>query len=125
MSRRPRYWPLRHPALRFWLPLCSATDEHPRSTPGAGHNGPRRRAADFVEPDASGQVGVRTLKVDQTKVDRLMELVGELNVAKNGLAFLAVAAEEEFGSRALSRRIKDQYAGSSRRCAASWNCRTP
>ncbi|GIF05869.1 chemotaxis protein CheA [Actinoplanes siamensis] len=61
--------------------------------------------------DAGGQVGTRVLKVDQEKVDRLMELVGELNVAKNGLTFLAAAAEEEFGSRALSRRIKDQYAG--------------
>jgi two-component system chemotaxis sensor kinase CheA len=40
-----------------------------------------------------------------------MELVGELNVAKNGLTFLAQSAEEEFGSRALGRRIKDQYSG--------------
>ncbi|MER7006102.1 chemotaxis protein CheA [Dactylosporangium sp. NPDC000555] len=68
---------------------------------------PDRRAAD-ADP---GQVGSRVLKIDQAKVDRLMELVGELNVAKNGLTFLAEAAEEEYGSRALSRRIKDQYAG--------------
>ncbi|GIE93465.1 chemotaxis protein CheA [Paractinoplanes rishiriensis] len=61
--------------------------------------------------DPGGQVGSRILKVDQEKVDHLMELVGELNVAKNGLTFLAQAAEEEFGSRALSRRIKDQYSG--------------
>ena len=40
-----------------------------------------------------------------------MELAGELNVAKNALTFLADAAEHEFGSRELSRRIKDQYAG--------------
>lgn len=61
--------------------------------------------------DPGGQVGSRILKVDQEKVDHLMELVGELNVAKNGLTFLARDAEEEFGSRALSRRIKDQYSG--------------
>jgi two-component system, chemotaxis family, sensor kinase CheA len=61
--------------------------------------------------DPGGQVGSRVLKVDQEKVDHLMELVGELNVAKNGLTFLAQAAEEEFGSRALARRIKDQYSG--------------
>ncbi|MFC7527185.1 chemotaxis protein CheA [Actinoplanes sp. GCM10030250] len=61
--------------------------------------------------DPGGQVGTRVLKVDQEKVDRLMELVGELNVAKNGLTFLADEAEEEFGSRVFSRRIKDQYAG--------------
>jgi two-component system chemotaxis sensor kinase CheA len=61
--------------------------------------------------DPGNQVGSRVLKVDQEKVDHLMELVGELNVAKNGLTFVAQAAEEEFGSRALSRRIKDQYSG--------------
>ena len=61
--------------------------------------------------DPGGQVGTKILKVDQEKVDHLMELVGELNVAKNGLTFLAAAAEEEFGSRVLSRRIKDQYSG--------------
>ncbi|BBH64217.1 hypothetical protein ACTI_09020 [Actinoplanes sp. OR16] len=61
--------------------------------------------------DPGGQVGTKVLKVDQEKVDRLMELVGELNVAKNGLTFLADSAEEEFGSRVLGRRIKDQYAG--------------
>ena len=61
--------------------------------------------------DPGGHVGNKILKVDQEKVDRLMELVGELNVAKNGLVFLAQAAEEEFGSRALGRRIKDQYSG--------------
>src|ERR1044071_8396063 len=40
-----------------------------------------------------------------------MELVGELNVAKNGLTFLADAAEEEFGRRGLGRRIKGQFSG--------------
>ncbi|GAA4948772.1 chemotaxis protein CheA [Actinoplanes utahensis] len=69
------------------------------------------RADERRADDPGGQVGTRVLKVDQEKVDRLMELVGELNVAKNGLTFLADAAEEEFGSRVLSRRIKDQYAG--------------
>ena len=80
------------------------------STPG-GYDGPRRRASDFVDVDHHGQVGNRTLKVDQGKIDRLMELVGELNVAKNGLTFLAEAADEEFGNRLLARRIKDQYGG--------------
>jgi len=61
--------------------------------------------------DAGGPTGGRLLKVGQEKVDHLMELVGELNVAKNGLTFLAQSAEEEFGSRALARRIKDQYGG--------------
>lgn len=74
-----------------------------------------RRATDAApeqgKPTDQGHVGSRILKVDTDKVDRMMELAGELNVAKNALAFLANAAEQEFGSRELGRRIKDQYAG--------------
>ncbi|GID67429.1 hypothetical protein Acy02nite_53100 [Actinoplanes cyaneus] len=88
-------------------PVLAALAAPPAATPaGAPADLPAARA-----DDPGGQVGTRVLKVDQEKVDRLMELVGELNVAKNGLTFLAAAAEEEFGSRALSRRIKDQYSG--------------
>lgn len=38
-----------------------------------------------------------------------MNLVGELIVAKNALPFLATRADRVFGSRELSREIKDQY----------------
>ena len=51
----------------------------------------------------------RTLRVDQEKVDQLMNLVGELVVAKNSLPFLARRAEQQFGLRELGREIKDQY----------------
>lgn len=57
--------------------------------------------------------GSRILKIEQSKVDRLLDLVGELVVAKNSLPFVAVAAEQE-GHRALARRIKDEYAVVSR-----------
>jgi two-component system chemotaxis sensor kinase CheA len=50
------------------------------------------------------------LKVDQEKVDRLMSLIGEMVVAKNGLPFLAARAETVYGVRELSREIKTQYA---------------
>ena len=63
-----------------------------------------------VQEGDPSQVGIRTLKVDQEKVDYLVDLVGELIVAKNALPFLASAAEEEFGARVLARRMKDQYA---------------
>lgn len=53
--------------------------------------------------------GERTLRVEQGKVDALMNLVGELVVAKNALPFLARDAELRFGSRELSREIKDKY----------------
>jgi two-component system chemotaxis sensor kinase CheA len=92
----------------FDHPVTAALTAPPAAVP-AGETAPAELAGRADDP--GGQVGTRVLKVDQEKVDRLMELVGELNVAKNGLTFLAAAAEEEFGSRALSRRIKDQYAG--------------
>jgi len=52
----------------------------------------------------------RTLKVDQFKVDRLMNLIGEMVVAKNSLPYLASRAETQYGVRELSREIKAQYA---------------
>lgn len=61
-------------------------------------------------PDRTETTGERTLRVEQGKVDTLMNLVGELTVAKNALPFLARDAEVRFGSRELSREIKDKYA---------------
>jgi len=48
----------------------------------------------------------KILKVDQQRIDALMDLVGELVVAKNALPFLAKRAEEDFGVRALAKEIK-------------------
>lgn len=52
---------------------------------------------------------MRVLKVSQEKIDRLMDLIGEMVVAKNALPYLAMKAEDVFGSRELSREIKGQY----------------
>lgn len=49
------------------------------------------------------------LKVSREKVDRLMELIGEMVVAKNSLPYLADRAESEFSCRELSRELKSQY----------------
>lgn len=51
----------------------------------------------------------RTIKVEQIKIDRLMNLIGEMVVAKNALPYLAGRAEDVFGVRELSREIKSQY----------------
>jgi len=61
-----------------------------------------RRAEDSL-------TGPRSLKVDQAKVDRLMNLIGELVVSKNALPYLAERAETQFGVRELAREIKGQY----------------
>ena len=49
------------------------------------------------------------LKVDQSKIDYLMDIVGELTVAKNSLPYLAKQAEEEGGSKRLSKQIKAHF----------------
>ena len=54
--------------------------------------------------------GPKSIKVDQAKIDRLMNLIGEMVVAKNALPYLAGRAETVFGVRELSREIKAQYA---------------
>ena len=52
----------------------------------------------------------KVLKVGQEKIDRLMDLIGEMVVAKNALPYLAQRAENHFQQRELAREIKAQYA---------------
>jgi two-component system chemotaxis sensor kinase CheA len=51
-----------------------------------------------------------TLRVDQARIDELMNLIGELIVAKNSLSYLARKAEAGASARELARDIKDQQA---------------
>ena len=60
------------------------------------------------EESTSGHAN-KVLKVGQEKVDRLMDLIGEMVVAKNSLPYLAQRAEEVFQQRELAREIKAQY----------------
>ncbi|MFT6421416.1 MAG: two-component system chemotaxis sensor kinase CheA [Thalassolituus sp.] len=65
------------------------------------------------EPDIKTSTAItpsRSVKVDQEKIDRLMNLIGEMTVAKNALPFLAKRAEEQHGLRELAREIKEQHA---------------
>lgn len=82
---------------------------------------PSPEVADLVtEPDPVGDArfgrraedsaAVKVLKVEQSKIDRLMDLIGEIVVAKNALPYLANKAEDQFGNREMSREIKAQYA---------------
>jgi two-component system chemotaxis sensor kinase CheA len=64
---------------------------------------PNRRA------DEAGGVP-KVLKIGQEKIDCLMNLIGEMVVAKNSLPYLAQRAEEVFQQRELAREIKAQYA---------------
>ncbi len=85
-------------------PSLDATD-HPTDDSLAENNSDSkfgRRAEDST-------VG-KVLKVEQSKIDRLMDLIGEIVVAKNGLPYLANKAETYYGNREISRDIKTQYA---------------
>jgi two-component system chemotaxis sensor kinase CheA len=62
------------------------------------------------EPAPDNKAIPRVLRVDQSKIDSIMNLVAELIVAKNGLSYLATRAEQVHGSRAIAREIKDQFA---------------
>ncbi|RUR35726.1 chemotaxis protein CheA [Vreelandella populi] len=70
--------------------------------------------ADTITPrradETASQAPAKVLKVEQEKIDRLMNLIGEIVVAKNGLPYLAERAEEQYGQRELAREIKAQYA---------------
>jgi two-component system chemotaxis sensor kinase CheA len=66
---------------------------------------PRMGATNNDEANA----GNRVLKVAQDKIDRLMDLIGEMVVAKNALPYVATRAETVFGQRELAREIKAQY----------------
>jgi two-component system chemotaxis sensor kinase CheA len=89
----------------------------PPSRGAATSSVPARGAADPVteEPTKFGRraednlSSARSLKVDQAKIDMLMNLIGELVVEKNALPYLAQRAETQYGVRELSREIKAQY----------------
>jgi two-component system chemotaxis sensor kinase CheA len=65
--------------------------------------------APSTEPLAESRAVQRVLRVDQSKIDAIMNLVAELIVAKNGLSYLASRVEKVHGSRAASREIKEQF----------------
>jgi two-component system chemotaxis sensor kinase CheA len=66
--------------------------------------------AKFGRRAEDASLGQKSLKVDQGKIDLLMNLIGEMVVAKNALPYLAARAENIFGVRELAREIKSQYA---------------
>lgn len=80
-------------ALEDDVPLSPTEGASPRKGEGRGSQG-----------------GSRVLKVDQARIDTLMDLVGELVVAKNSMPFLARRAESEYGVRGLAREIMSQHA---------------
>jgi two-component system chemotaxis sensor kinase CheA len=75
------------------------TDDPKTIREGEGEVKFGRRAEDAI-------AGPKSLKVGQDKIDRLMELIGEMVVAKNALPYLAARAEEVFGSASSRARSR-------------------
>ncbi|WP_419758502.1 chemotaxis protein CheA [Acidisoma sp.] len=78
---------------------------------------PLPRADENVEPatldglaEARRRGEPTTLRVDQAQIDTLMNLIGELIVAKNSLSYLARKAEAGASAREMAHDIKDQQA---------------
>ncbi|MGY2047274.1 chemotaxis protein CheW [Methylobacterium sp. JK268] len=79
------------------------------TAPAPDSPAPESVPAPAAPETAEGKAPARVLRVEQGKVDALMNLVAELTVAKNGLAYLAGRVEQVSGSRQLGREIKEQY----------------
>ncbi len=96
------------PAAPFEPEAPAPAEVLPQGNPAAPEEGPSfgRRSEDLSVSSS----GPKSLKVDQSKIDRLMNLIGEMVVSKNALPYLAQRAEEQYGVRELAREIKAQYA---------------
>ncbi|SEP79388.1 two-component system, chemotaxis family, sensor kinase CheA [Ectothiorhodospira magna] len=104
--------------LALWLaermpktatPPAPASQPAPQGNGSNGGNGNGREPRKFGRRVEDTYAGPSAIKVDQAKIDRLMNLIGEMIVAKNALPYLAARAEEVFGVRELAREIKGQY----------------
>ncbi|MEO5333788.1 MAG: chemotaxis protein CheA [Magnetococcus sp. YQC-5] len=62
----------------------------------------KRRAEDTSQKD-------KTLRIDQNRIDQLLDLVGELVVAKNSVPFLAQRADRHYGVKPLAREILEFF----------------
>jgi two-component system chemotaxis sensor kinase CheA len=68
-------------------------------------------AAQDAAPRLSQEAAARALRVDVERIDALVNLTGELTVAKNALAHAAQIAQEDGSDRGeLSRMLRDQQA---------------
>lgn len=90
-------------------PAAAAPVRSPAAPVGSAAE-PAARASETRNGDEVHLPTSKVLKVEQEKIDRLMNLIGEIVVAKNGLPYLAERAENQYGQREMAREIKAQYA---------------
>lgn len=83
---------------------ASAARQHPpeRAEEDAARGEPRR--------DVKATAAKKVIRVDQARIDQLMDLIGELIVAKNSLPYLAKRAATVHQSRDMARELKEHHA---------------
>ena len=91
--------------LASWL---SGPVERAAAAPSGGSPPPPSPGG--ATPQTAGAPAARMFRVDQARIDELLDLSGELLVAKNGLSYLARRADQE-GQRGLAAEIRERHAG--------------
>jgi len=83
--------------------LAALVGDAPAGDPALGAaSGPARAQ----EPERAAS---RALRVDEVKIDALVNLAGELIVAKNGIAHLAKRLQDEVGDHDLARAVRREH----------------
>jgi two-component system chemotaxis sensor kinase CheA len=103
-----RRWALAQPQAARATTLADAVPV--ARAPAAGAVPAATVGADPEAAVATDRPQQRVVKVSQERIDTLMDLIGEMVVAKNALPYLARRAEDVFQQRDLAREIKAQYA---------------
>jgi two-component system chemotaxis sensor kinase CheA len=85
-------------------PLLSAIDEALAVLAAKADGGSGASAVEQSDGSHS-----RSLRVDEAKIDALVDLAGEFLVAKNGLAHLAKRVEDELAGQDLARAVRRQH----------------
>ena len=89
----------------------SSTPSGPPKAAGAVEKNSTERGPGAGQQNGAGKgqsTAGQVYKIDQARIDGLLELAGELLVAKNALPYLARRAEDLCAAPQLSREIKDQ-----------------
>jgi two-component system, chemotaxis family, sensor kinase CheA len=85
-------------------------DDGPGVVVQAAQSSQRKASAAKGSAARDSTVSAQVYKVDQSRIDSLLDLAGELLVAKNALPYLSRRAESAFAAPQLAREIKDQAA---------------
>ena len=98
-----------HPAALLALVQMQAA-ACARSAAASAGPGNEAEPAETAAPVDARPTGPVTLRVDQARIDTLMNLIGELIVSKNSLSYLARKAEAGASARELALDLKGQQA---------------